>query len=147
MSLKEQIDTDLIEAMKAHNEETLSVLRMLKTAIKNLEIQKKADLEEADVLQVIGLQIKSRRDSVDLYTKGNRPELAQKESAEIKILEKYLPDQMGEPEVHEIVKKAMAETGASSPQDMGRVMGKIMPELKGKADGADVKVVVDSLFI
>ena len=142
--LKEQIEQNLVDAMKRHDDNTVSTLRMLKSAIKNGEIQKQKEFDDADTTGVIQSQIKSRRDSVDLYKKGNRPELAEKEQAEIDILVKYLPEQMDENAVREIVKKAIAETGASGIQDMGKVMGKIMPEVKGKADGSMVSNIVKS---
>jgi len=142
--LKEKIEQNLVEAMKNHDEATVSVLRMLKSAIHNLEISSKKELQDADVVGVIQGQIKSRKDSIELYKKGNRPELAEKEQKEIDILSKYLPEQMGDDAVREIVKKAIVETGASSIQDMGKVMGKIMPEVKGKADGSMVSEIVKS---
>lgn len=144
--LKEKIEHDLIESMKAHAEEKLSVLRMLKSAVKNVEIAKQKELEEADILQILQGQIKSRRDSIELYTKGGRPELAEKEESEIKILAEYLPEQLSEDEIKTIVAKAVTELGATGMQDMGKVMGKIMPEVRGKADSSLVsQIVKDSL--
>jgi len=144
--LKEKIEQDLIESMKAHAEEKLSVLRMLKSSIKNVEIAKQKELEEADILQILQGQIKSRRDSIELYTKGGRPELAEKEESEIKILAEYLPEQLSEDEIKAIVAKAVTDLGATGMQDMGKVMGKIMPEVRGKADSSLVsQIVKDSL--
>ena len=140
--LKEQIEQNVIEAMKAKDETTLSVLRMLKSAIHNSEIQKKSELVDEDVLGVIQSQIKSRQDSVTLYEQGGRQELADKEKTEIEILKKYLPEQMGESELRNIVTKAISDTGAASIQDMGKVMGAIMPQVKGKADGSLVSKIV-----
>lgn len=140
--LKQQIDTDTLNAMKAKDEEILSVLRMLKSAIKNKEIEAKKELEDADIVSVIQSQIKTRRDSIEMYKSGGRQELAQKEEKEIEILQKYLPEQMTEEQIREIVKKAITETRASQIQDIGKVMGKIMPELKGKADGSMISKVV-----
>ena len=94
--LKEQIEQDIVEAMKAKDETTLSVLRMLKSAVKNKEIETKKELEDADITAVIQSQIKSRRDSVEMYEKANRQELAKKENKEIEILQKYLPEQIGD---------------------------------------------------
>lgn len=142
--LKQTIEQDLIEAMKSHDDNIVSTLRMLKSAIKNGEIQKQKEFDDSDTTGVIQSQIKSRRDSIDLYKKGNRPELAEKEQKEIDVLTKYLPEQMDEAAVHEIVKKAITDTGASSIQDMGKVMGKIMPDVKGKADGSMVSEMVKS---
>ncbi|KKQ90875.1 MAG: hypothetical protein UT15_C0003G0050 [Berkelbacteria bacterium GW2011_GWA1_39_10] len=139
--IKKQIEQDLIEAMKGKNEEAVSTLRMLKSAIKNSEIQKGQDSDESDILSIIQGQIKSRRDSIELYKKGNRLELAAKEEKEIEILVKYLPEQMNNEEIRVIVKKAITEIGATGIQDMGKVMGKVMPELKGKADGGKISQI------
>lgn len=140
--IKEKIDQDLILSMKAKDEIKLSVLRMLKSAIKNIEIAKKKDLDETDILGVIQSQIKSRRDSAELYEKGDRVELAQKEETEINILSEYLPVQMEETAIREIITQAISETDATSIQDMGKVMGKIIPETKGKADPSLVSRIV-----
>ena len=140
--IKEQIETDLVEAMKAHNDEVVSVLRMVKSAIQNSEIQKKQDLKKEDILAVIQNQVKQRQDSIDMYEKGNRPELAEKEKSEIEILKEYLPEQMDEEEIRAIIQKAVSDTGAASIQDMGKVMGQIMPQVRGKADGGLVSKIV-----
>lgn len=142
MTLKEQIESDLIEAMKSKNDTKVSTLRMLKSAIKNAEIAKMKELEDTDIIGTIQGQIKQRRDSITLYEQGNRQELADKEKAEIEILTKYLPEQMSEDEVRSIIVKAITETGASGMADLGKVMGKIMPEVKGKADGSMVSNIV-----
>jgi len=140
--LKETIDKDLVEAMKSKDENTLLVLRGLKSALKNKEIEKQKDLVDTDVIEVIQSQIKSRRDSVEMYKQGGRAELAQKEEAEIEILQKYLPEQMSEEEIREIVKKAIVKTGATEIKDMGKVMGSVMPQTKGKADGSLISRIV-----
>jgi len=142
MSIKEKIETDLIEAMKAHDENIVSVLRMLKSAIQNNEIQKKEELKDENILGVIQNQVKQRQDSINLYEQGGRQELADKEKKEIEILKKYLPEQMGEAEIRALVKKAIGETGASAISDMGKVMGALMPQVKGKADGSLVSNIV-----
>jgi len=142
MALKEQIEKDYIQAMKNKDESSVSTLRMLKSAIHNGEIQKKKEMDDAELASLIQGQIKLRKDSIELYKKGNRPELAQKEEKEVDILKQYLPEQMPEEEVRAIIKKAIADTGASGMQDMGKVMGKIMPELKGRADGSLVSNIV-----
>ena len=140
--LKEKLENDLIEAMKAKDDEKLSVLRMLKSALKNKEIEKKQELEDADVLTLIQSQIKSRRDSVAMYQKGGRDDLAQKEQTEIDLLTLYLPEQMSEDDIRAAVKNAIAQTNASQISDMGKVMGKVMAELKGKADGSMISTIV-----
>lgn len=140
--LKEQIEKDIVEAMKSQDETVVSTLRMLKSAVKNAEIQKQTEFKDEDILGVIQGQIKQRQDSVDLFTKGNRPELADKEKTEIEILKKYLPEQMDETQVRAIVQKAISDTNASAISDMGKVMGQIMPQVKGKADGSLVSAIV-----
>lgn len=142
MTLKEQINQDVITAMKEKNEQNLNVLRMLKAAIANAEIQKQKQLDDQEAIGLVQSQIKSRRDSIRLYEEGNRPELAEKEKQEVEILTQYLPEQLGEAEVRAVIQKAIAETGAQSAQDMGKVMAKIMPELKGKADGTMISQIV-----
>lgn len=142
MALIDQIEQDFLAAMKEQNEIKVSTLRMLKSALKNAEIQKKAALEDQDVLSVTQAQIKSRNDSIDLYKKGGRLELAQKEEKEIEILKKYLPPQLSEPEIREIISKIITETEAKSIQDMGKVMARTSQELKGKADMSLVSRIV-----
>ena len=140
--LKDQIEQDLIIAMKAKEEEQTSVLRMLKSALKNKEIETKKELEDPDILTVLQSQIKSRRDSVEMYEKGGRPELAEKEKKEIEILSKYLPEQMTKEEIKQQVAAAISETHAQKMSDMGKVMGNLMIKLKGKADPSLVSQIV-----
>lgn len=142
MALKDQIEQDLVSAMKEQNELILGTLRILKSAIHNIEIQVKSELDDTGILKVIQGQIKSRQDSIDLYKKGDRPELAEKEQKEIDILKAYLPEQMSEEEIRTKVKEAISATGAQNIQDMGKVMGKLMPEVGGKADGSLVSKLV-----
>ncbi len=146
MFLLEQIEQDIITAMKEKDEMKVSTLRMLKSALKNSEIQKKAELEESDVIKVIQSQIKSRNDSVELYKKGAREELAVKEEKEIEILKKYLPSQLSEEEIQTKVSQIIAEVNAQNIQDMGKVMGKASQEFKGTADMSLVsRIVKESL--
>lgn len=146
MSLLLQIDQDLITAMKEKEEIKVSTLRMLKSALKNFEIQKKATLEESDIIKVIQSQIKSRHDSIALYKKGGREELAQKEEKEIEILKNYLPQQLSEEEIRSKVAEIIKEVGAQNIQDMGKVMGKASQEFKGTADMSLVsRIVKESL--
>lgn len=142
MSLKEQIENDSIRALKEKNETVLTVLRMLKSAIRNAEIAKQTEFNDGDIMSVIQSQIKQRQDSINLYEQGDRQELADKEKTEIEILQKYLPEQMTEAEIREIVNRALDETGAMEIKDMGKVMTKIMPQIKGRADGSLVSKIV-----
>lgn len=147
MSLKEQLQQDLMTAMKTKDEASLSAIRLLKTAIMKVETageQKTATDEE--IIQLVGKEIKQRKDSIEQFEKGGRPELAEKEKAELKVLEKYLPPQLGEDEIKAIIKEAMAATGASSKADIGKLMGAIMPKTKGKADGGLVNRLVQEML-
>lgn len=147
MSLKEQIYADLIEAIKAKEEAKVSTLRMLKAEIMKYEVSG-ANKEATDevVTSLIQKQVKQRKDSEEQFRKGDRAEMADKEAAEAKILEAYLPEQMGEDEIRAIVKEGIASSGAESKADMGKVMGAIMPKLKGKADGKLVNQIVMQLL-
>ncbi len=136
-----------MQAMKTKNEAAISAIRLLKTAIMKAETaQTHKEASDEDILQLVTKEIKQRKDSIEQYEKGNRPELAAKEKAEIAVLEKYLPPQMSEEEVKQIIQNAIKETGASSPSNMGKLMGVIMPKVKGKADGGMVnRIVKESL--
>ncbi len=146
MGLKEKIDEDIKSAMKTREELRLSALRMLKAAIGNAEIAKKKTLVDEDIISLLQTAVKQRKDSAEQFGAGNRPELAEKEKAEIKILEAYLPAQLGEQEVRELVAKAVADTGAAGAKDIGKVMGKLMPLVKGKADGGLVNRLVREIL-
>lgn len=143
--LKEQLLEDLKQAMLAKDEQRLSTIRMLKSAIQYYEINKGGAGYEAtdeDIIDVVGKEIKKHRESIELYEKGGRPELAYKEKQEMEILQQYLPEQMSEEEVRKLVDDAIAQTGASTIQDMGKVMGSLMPKVKGKADPTMVSNLV-----
>ncbi len=145
---KADLQQELKESMLARDELKTSVLRMLISAISYHEIQKGAGHQATDeeVLSVIQTEGKKRRDSIEQYTEAKRPELAEKEKKELDILQKYLPEQMSEDEIRKLVLEAVTETGASTPQDMGKVMGALMPKTKGKADGGLVsRIVKDTL--
>lgn len=148
MALKQQIQTEMISAMKAKDDLKVSVLRMLKAAILKFEVSgsEKKDATDADVLQLIGKEIKQRRDSAEQFKAGNRFESAEKEEKEIEYLLSYLPPQMGEEELKKVVAEVITEVGAKSKQDMGRVMGAVMEKVKGQADGGMVKDIVASLL-
>lgn len=143
MSLKNQIQADLSEAMKAKDETKVSALRMLKSAITNWEVKgERKEAKDEDIMPLVKKEIKQRRDSAQQYREGNRPELAEKEEKEIEVLEKYLPQQMSEEEIKKVVQEVIAELGASSKQDFGKVMGAVMGKLKGQADGGIVNKIV-----
>ena len=135
---KQQLQEDLKQSMLARDAERTSVLRMILSAVNYHEINKGGAgyvATEEDVMTVIQNQAKQRRDSIEQFTAGKRPELAEKEQQELKIIQAYLPEQMGEEEIRKLVKEAITSTGASTPQDMGKVMGALMPHTRGKADG------------
>jgi uncharacterized protein len=143
MPLSEKVNADITGAMKAKDAPRLSALRMLKAAIMNKGIEKGRDLEDAEVLQVVSSLVKQRRDSVDQFSKAGRTDLVDKETAEIAILEAYLPPAASAEEVEAAVAAAIAETGATSPKDMGKVMKAVMPRLAGKnADGRTINEAV-----
>lgn len=146
MSLKEKIFIDLKEAIKTSDTLKRDTLRMLNSAIKNAEIEKKkkeGGLDDAEVLEVIRKSIKQRKDSVLQYEKGKRDDLAEKERKEIKVLSKYVPIPMDEQKVREEIKKIIMELGASSPKDFGKAMGMSMKKLGGQAEGDAVKKIVE----
>jgi uncharacterized protein len=144
-TLKERLDVELKDAMRAKNELTTSVLRMLKSSIKYKEVEPGAKaLDDAGILQVIATMIKQRRDSVEQFKTGNRPELAEKEEKEIAILQAYLPQQMSAADLQAEVKAAVAASGAKSAKDMGAVMKVLMPKVQGRAEGKAVSDAVKS---
>jgi uncharacterized protein YqeY len=143
MTLQQKIQLDLSEAMKAKDQLRLSVLRMMKTAVKNKEVEKMKPLEDGEVISVLNTLVKQRKDSVEQFRKGGREELAQKEEAEIKIVEEYLPAAASDEEIRDAVAEAIRETGALSMRDMGKVMKATMARLAGKsADGSRVSQLV-----
>jgi uncharacterized protein len=139
MAFIDKISQDLTAAMRAKDQLRLDTLRMTKAALMNKEVEKKRGLDDAESQQVVAGMIKQRRDSVEQFRSGGRPELADKEEAEIAILEAYLPPPMDTAELEGIVVAAIAEAGATSPKDMGRVMKGVMTRLAGRA--ADGKIV------
>jgi hypothetical protein len=143
MTLKEQIIADMTAAMKAKDAARTSTLRMLKAAITNREKESGAEISDEDVLKLLRSQVKQRRDSVEQYQKGGRQDLADKEQAEITIIEAYLPQAASQEEIDQAVAAAITETGASSMKDMGAVMKAAMARLAGKnADGKAVSEAV-----
>jgi uncharacterized protein YqeY len=142
MALKEQLDADLKSAMRDKDVLKLSVVRMLKSAVKYREIELMKPLDDVGVLAVIASEVKRRRDSVEQYKAGNRQDLADKEEAEIKILQAWLPQQLGEDELRAKVDEAIKKTGAQGPKDMGAVMKALLPEVQGKAEGKAVSDMV-----
>ncbi|HSE46884.1 MAG TPA: GatB/YqeY domain-containing protein [Gemmatimonadales bacterium] len=161
-TLKDRIHADLADAMRARDEARKSALRLLMAAIRNAEIPaapedeadleriaaegKGAGLDDEAVIEVIQKQVKQRRDSIDQYLKADRQDLVDKEQAELDVLETYLPQQASREEIEAAARKAVAETGAAGPRDMGKVMPVVMAQFKGRADGRVVSEVVRSLL-
>jgi uncharacterized protein len=141
MTLIEKISSDMTAAMRSKDQARLMPLRMAKAALMNREVEKGRALDDSEAQQVVASLIKQRRDSVEQFTSGNRPELAAREAAEIAVLEAYLPPPLDPAEIERAVDEAVRETGASAAKDMGRVMKAVMPKLAGR--GADGKVVND----
>lgn len=144
---KQKLQEELKESMKAREELRTSVIRLLLSAINYYEIQKGGagyTATDEDVLSVIQQQVKQRKDSIEQFKSAERPELAEKEQKELEILQKYLPEQMDEKEVKNIVEQTIKETGASTIQDMGKVMGALNTKLRGKADMGIVSSLVKS---
>jgi uncharacterized protein YqeY len=143
MSLTEQVHKDMVDAMRKKEELRLSTLRMMKAALKNKEIEKRGKLEEKDELQVFTTMIKQRKDSIEQFEKGNRPELAKKEAEEISIIEAYMPKAAGEEEVVAAVRAAIAEFGTPTMKDMGALMKNVLAKFAGtRVDGKLVSETV-----
>ncbi len=135
MSLVERIDQDIKEALKAREKDRLIVLRGLKSDLKYKQIEKHEELTEEDVIGVLSSLAKKRRESIEQFQKGGREDLVAKEQAELAIITSYLPEQLNEDKLREIVREAIAESGVDSPQKVGLVMKLVMPKIKGQADG------------
>src|SRR5580700_8817726 len=145
MSLIEQIQKDITAAMKGHEEKRLSTLRMVKTALKNREIDKMAPLDDKEAQQVLSTLIKQRRESVEQFTKGGRQEMADKEAAEIKLIEAYMPKAAGEDEIVAGIKAVVAEMGSPTMKDMGTVMKNVMARFTNAGVRVDGKLVSEAV--
>lgn len=146
LSLEEIIFNDMKKALKENEKLKLSTLRLIRAAIKNAEISKKEKLTEDEVIGIVSSNLKKLEESLDMFTKGQRPELAEKAKKEIEIVKKYLPEQLSEEEVEKIVKETIAKFGFKGLQDIGPAMREIIPQLKGKADGKMVNKMVRDLL-
>lgn len=146
MSLSDRLNEDMKLAMKSQDKFKLSVIRMVRAAIKNVEIDQRRTLEEEEVLDILNREIKQRRDSLQEFEKAGRDDLAENLKAEIAVLMEYMPQQLSEEEVKAIVQQTIQEVGASSKADMGKVMGALMPKVKGRADGKLINGLVQQLL-
>lgn len=145
-NLTEKIRQDLTDSMKARDAQRTSTLRLLQSALKNEQIEKGHELADEEAQAVIRRAVKQRQDSIEQYEKGNRPELAQKEAAELTILESYLPQQLSDVEVEKIVQDIVQMVGAVSKKDVGRVMKEVMAKHKGVIDGKKVQEILGRLL-
>lgn len=148
MALEKQIQTDMVAAMKAHETTRLAALRGIKAAILLAKTAEggKDEVSDEDIVKIIGKLVKQRKESAEIYTQQNRPELAENELAEASAMEVYLPKQLSEAETEELLKAIIAETGASKPSDMGKVMGVATKRLAGQADGKMISSLVKKLL-
>jgi len=142
MTLNEQLNEDMKQAMKSQDKFKLSVIRMVRSAIKNIEIDQRKTLDDNEVLDILNREIKQRRDALQEFQKAGRDDLVQSAQAEIAIIAEYLPQQLTEEEVEAIVRQTIQETGASSKAELGKVMSALMPKVKGRADGKLVNRIV-----
>jgi uncharacterized protein YqeY len=135
MDFGEKINSEMISATKAQDKVRLSAIRMMKTAIHNREIDLKRKMNESEFLQLLSSMVKQRKDSIDQFKKGGRYDLVDKEEAELKVIQEFMPEQMSEEDIDNEIEKAIREVGAVGIKDMGKVMKVLMPKLTGKADG------------
>lgn len=146
MSLNERLNEDMKQAMKSKDKFKLSIIRQIRSAIKYAEIEKHAELNDDEVLQIIHREVKQRKDSLQDFEKAGRDDLVEQVQSELVVISEYLPQQLTEEEIQEIVKQTIQEVGASSKADMGKVMGALMSKIKGRADGKLVNQVVQQLL-
>lgn len=146
MGLLEKIREDMKSATKSRDLVALSALRMALSALKNREIELRKELDDAEVVRVISSLIKQRKESIELYEKGEREDLAEKERKEIEVLQKYLPPELSREELEKIVRETISEVGAASVKEMGKVMKAVMPKVAGRADGKVVSEMVRSIL-
>ncbi len=142
MTMKSRLDEDLKQAMRARDPVRRDVIRYLRSEIRNQEIRLQKDLEDQDVVQVLSRQAQQRRDSIQAFRDADRQDLVDKEEAELVLILEYLPRQMDRDEIEKLVSQVVAEVGASGPRDMGKVMSRIMPEVRGRAEGREVSAIV-----
>lgn len=146
MSLQTDLETAMRAAMKAGDAKRVSTLRMAMAAAHNRQIELGHVLTDAEMIEVLDRQVKQRRESIELFRNGGRPELAESEEAELAILREFLPEPLAADELERLAREAVAATGAAGPADMGRVMGVLVPQTKGRADGKDVSDLVRRLL-
>lgn len=145
-SLKQNLTNDLKQAMRSRDEIKRSVIRLLMAAIGNAEIARQSSLEDTDILGIIAKEVRQRKESIEAFKQGNRQDLVAREEAEMAILEEYLPQQVSREEIVEAARRIIEEVGAQGPGDKGKVMPRIIAQLKGRADGREINAVVTELL-
>ena len=146
MALTDQLQGDLYQAMRARDALRVSVIRLLRSNIGYQEKETQKPLDDAEVLELISRQVRQRRESIEMYQKGHRQDLVDKETAELAVLQEYLPAQLSEEELSELARQVITEVAATGAKDRGRVMGRMMPQVRGKAEGGAVNQVVTKLL-
>ena len=146
MTIREKIEDDIRQAMRDHNRQRLDALRFLKNAIQMVEKDQQKALDDTGVTEVIAKQVKERRESIRMFEQGSRTDLVAKESAELAVLEEYMPPQMSAEQLSTLIRDVIQQVGAETPRDKGRVMGRLMPQVRGLADGAQVNALVDEIL-
>ena len=142
MTMKTRLTDDMKQAMRDRDVLRRDVIRYLRSEVKNQEIREQKELDDAGVIQVLSRQAQQRRDSIEAYRDADRQDLVDKEESELSVIMAYLPQQMTQEEIADLVQQVVAEVGASGPADMGKVMGAIMPQVRGKAEGREVNAIV-----
>lgn len=145
-SLKQKLTEDLKQALRNKDRVRRSVIQLVMSAVKNAEISRQADLPDSDILGIIAKDVKQHRESIDAFKLGNRQDLVAQEEAELSILEEYLPRQMTRDEIITEARRVIAEVGAQGPGDKGKVMPRLIPQLKGRADGREINEIVTELL-
>ena len=146
MSLKERLEDGLKVAMKSGDRVAVSAIRLSLSEIKNAMIDKRRPLEDNEIVNILRSGVKKRQESIEMFAKGGRPELVEKETAEIKVVEGFLPAGMGAAELEALVAEAIAETGAASMKDIGKIMKAVLPKVAGRADGAEINKLIKARF-
>jgi uncharacterized protein YqeY len=146
MSLQDRLVEDIKDAMRQKDELRRTTLRMIRSAIQYEEIAKREPLDDTGVVDILSRMVRQHQESITEFQRGNRPDMVEREEAELEIVRNYLPEQISGDEIAELARKIIADVGAAGPGDMGKVMGQLMPQIRGKADGGEVSRVVTELL-
>ena len=146
MTIREKLEADILAAMRNRDQQRLDALRYLKSAINRVEIDRRVTLDDEGVTEVVVRQVKDRRDSIRMFEDGGRQDLVEKETADLVIIEEYMPPQLSEDELMALITETINQVGAESMRDKGKVMGRLMPQVQGKADGQQVNSIVTQIL-